>query len=125
MAECTGPVFDGKAEAALDRFAKAAQDAIGQKGVDEIRARLASVLKVDRGVYESHIHTERQIDDLVVTDTPIVYGPWLEGTGSRDAPDTRFPGYHTFRLVGQKLDGEAKDIAEAKLHDGGYLREMN
>jgi hypothetical protein len=28
-----------------------------------------------------------------VHDHDIVYGPWLEGTGSRNAPDSIFPGY--------------------------------
>jgi hypothetical protein len=61
----------------------------------------------------------------VVTDTPVVYGPWLEGVGSRNAPTTRFPGYHTFQLVSQKIDGEAGSLAEDELVQGGYLEALN
>lgn len=119
-----GPLFDGQADAILHRYEEQAREDIAQDGVNRIHARLGEVLKRNTGFYEAHIHTERQIDDLVVTDTPVVYGPWLEGTGSRNST-TRFKGYHTFRLVGQTLDSDAGNIAERTLHDHGYLAELN
>jgi hypothetical protein len=30
----------------------------------------------------------------MITDGGVVYGHWLEGTGSRNSPVTIFPGYH-------------------------------
>lgn len=121
----SGPLFDGTAPGIIDRYAKAAQDKLGQHAEDEVHARLGEVIRHPTGYYEAHIHTERQVNDLVVTDTPVVYGPWLEGTGSRNAPKTRFPGYHTFRYVFQKLDGEAGGLADAELDEGGYIEELN
>lgn len=120
----TGPLFDGRAEAAAARYADEAEDALAREAENRIRARLGDVLKHPTGHYEGAIHTDRAVADLVVTDTPVVYGPWLEGVGSRNQT-TRFKGYHTFRLVTQRLDAEAGALAEAELLKGGYLEAMN
>jgi len=119
-----GPLFSEEAAAILDRYSQAAREDIAQEGVNRIHARLTEVLRHNTGFYEAHIHTERQVDDLVITDTPIAYGPWLEGNGSRNFPKTRFRGYHTFRLVSQTLDEDAGDIAQRTL-DKGYIEELN
>lgn len=121
----SGPLFDGRAQGIVDRYCKAAEATIAQHAEDEIHARLGEVIQHPTGFYESHIHTEMQADSLVVTDTPVVYGPWLEGVGSRNSPKTRFPGYHTFRIVSQQVDREAEALAEAELYDGGYLEALN
>lgn len=119
----TGPLFDGRAEAAAARFAAATEDAIAKEAENRIHTRLGQVLKHPTGYYEGHIHAERATADLVVTDTPVLWGPWLEGVGSRNQT-TRFKGYHTFRLVSQKLDADAAPLAEAELVKGGYLAAM-
>jgi hypothetical protein len=121
----SGPLFDGRAENAAERYTEKVKQKIADEGQTRIHAHLSSVLRRDTGIYQSHIHTERQVDDIVLTDTPIVYGPWLEGDGSRNFPKTRFPGYRTFRFVFQGLDRDAEALAEAELRDGGYLEEMN
>ena len=121
----SGPIFDGRAQEILNRYIDAAKNAVADEGVNRIHNRLAEVLRRDTGFYEAHIHTERQVNDLVITDTPVVYGPWLEGVGSRDYPRTRFPGYFTFRFVTQCLQHDAADIATKEFHDGGYDAELN
>ncbi|MGV9803926.1 hypothetical protein ACWDTP_38425, partial [Mycobacterium sp. NPDC003449] len=50
-----------------------------------------------------------------VNDGGVVYGPWLEGTGSRNAPVTRFRGYATFRRVKAMIDRRAPGIAQRLL----------
>jgi hypothetical protein len=57
-----------------------------------------------------------------VTDSGVIYGPWLEGTGSRNRT-TRFKGYATFRKAAQELDRRAFRIAAAMLDR--YVRRMN
>jgi hypothetical protein len=117
----SGPIFDGRADAAVRAFIDAAEDEIGQEGVDMVHTRLAGVLRHPTGYYESKIHTERQHGDTVVTDGGVIYGPWLEGTGSRNRT-TRFKGYATFRRVRAQLQARAKPIAERVLPP--YLRRM-
>lgn len=49
-----------------------------------------------------------------VHDHGIVYGPWLEGTGSRNAPNSVFPGYRSL--------ARAKEMA--KRRRGGVARRI-
>lgn len=119
-----GPVFTGQAAGAARRYGEHVQNYIADRAVRDIRAYLPGVYEGPyTGYYQTRIHVEKEGDGLMVTDTPVVYGPWLEGVGSRDYPVTRFKGYHTFRIIGQQLDAEAEQIAEALLPP--YLDEMN
>lgn len=108
-----GPLFDpGVAERVFDNAAEAGADAVAQAGVDMVRARLGQVLRRPTGRYSSRVVADVSIADRpVITDGGIVYGPWLEGTASRNTR-SRFKGYRTFRLVAQELDGKAGELAE-------------
>lgn len=110
----SGPFFDGRRDRIIKNFQENAEQAVAQQGENLVHQRLQGSIRVNRGVYESHIHTERQQDDLMVTDGGMVYGPWLEGTGSRNRT-TRFKGYASFRLATQELDRQAAVIADKEL----------
>jgi hypothetical protein len=116
-----GPVFDGRAKAALAAFERAAEDAVADYGVTAVRETLHGVLRNPTGHYESTIHSDRSGPNAEVLDGTI-YGPWLEGTGSRNHT-TRFKGYATFRRTTQKIQARAAEIAERHLPP--YLRRMN
>jgi hypothetical protein len=86
------------------------------------------------GALQASIHTEHQSPNAtLITDTPILYGAWIEGTDPanlivwphrRNPPPRRFPGYFTFRKIAQNLQtGEAGIIAERELPP--YLTAMN
>lgn len=117
-----GPIFDGRAAAAAAQFAQAAEEEIAETGVNLVRAELGRVLKHPTGYYESQIQTDRSAGSTLITDGGVIYGPWLEGIGTRNSPVTRFKGYSTFRRVGQRVDRQAKLIAERVLPK--YLRRM-
>jgi hypothetical protein len=119
----SGPLFDGRAKDALHRYSEDLKMKLAQDVRDQIISHLHYVIKVDFHIYESFIHTERQLDDIIVTDTPVVYGPWLEGVGSQDFPVTRFRGYHTFRYIANRFQAEVEPLADTHLQP--YLREMN
>lgn len=114
-----GPVFNGQAVEAARQFMRAAEEEIAQTGVNLVRSELGRVLKHPTGYYSSRIQAERS----EVNDGGVIYGAWLEGVGTRNSPVTRFRGYFTFRRVGQRLDRQAKHIAERVLPK--YLRRMN
>jgi hypothetical protein len=120
-----GPLFDGRAAIAADRWCADIRETVAREGMRRIHARLGQVLQHPTGYYESKIHTELGLEDIVITDEPVVYGPWLEGVGSRNYPNTRFKGYRTFRIVSQALDRQMGMLAEVRLIQGGYLAEMN
>lgn len=98
-----GPVFDG-------RFGAQAVEL-----VDDIRHHVASqalaywMTNLDRSIqhptpyYETQINIHSVAGESVVNDRGVVYGPWLEGTGSRNFPRTRFPGYHSARNATNQL----------------------
>lgn len=114
MAEMHGPILDGRADAMVAVAMPRVEKTIADRGVNLVRARLGSVLKHPTGYYESHIVTDRSVGDIAVTDSGVIYGPWLEGVGSRNST-TRFKGYRTFRLAGQELNAQAGDIAEREM----------
>lgn len=64
--------------------------------------------------YTMPIVVEDPAVETIVTTSDAMYGPWLEGTGSRNMT-TRFKGYHGFRVAGQELDAEAEGLADAEL----------
>jgi hypothetical protein len=116
-----GPVFDGRAKLAAHDFVRDSQRTIADRGADMIRTELDHVLRHQTGQYRSSIQVQHAFGGDVVTDGDIVYGPWLEGIGSRNRT-TRFRGYSTFRRVVSRLDAQSGNIAERLLPS--YLRRM-
>ncbi len=113
--EASGPIFDGRAkQAAHDYLDKALMD-VGQQGMADVHLLLDQSIRNPTPYYETQITVERQGDDVVVHDRGVVYGPWLEGVGSRNYPATSFAGYHSFRRAYQALDRKAEQIAEHAL----------
>ena len=58
-----------------------------------------------------------------VHDSGIIYGPWLEGVGSRNYPVTRFKGYSTFRKVAQEIGRKAPQLLTKKT--AAMVRKLN
>lgn len=114
-----GPVFDGRAFAMISSATRTAAHTVAEYAEELIQARLSEVLQHPTGAYQSRINV-RAVNQYAyeVNDDNCIYGPWLEGTGSRNSPVTRFAGYSTFRRVTQELQGVAvmraeEDIAAA------------
>jgi hypothetical protein len=113
----SGPFFDGRTGNAINGAVKDMEREVAQWGFNMVHARLRRVLKHPTGYYQSFIQTERKVDSTEINDgwptsgTP-VYGPWLEGTGSRNFPETRFKGYRTFRLVAQRMNAQVGPKAD-------------
>lgn len=109
-----GPLFSGDTGRQVSQAIRDTQEDLAQEGVDLVHRRLSEVLREPTGYYEAHINIERQQDDVLVTDSDVIYGPWLEGTSSRNAT-TRFRGYSTFRLVTQELEARSQAVLERNL----------
>jgi hypothetical protein len=110
----SGPMFDGRAELAVSAFIDDAEREVAQAGHDMAQSQLRGVLRQPTGFYQSRVVVDRSAGDPRIHDSGVVYGPWLEGTGSRNRT-TRFKGYRTFRIVRQRLQGRASQIAERVL----------
>lgn len=119
--QLSGPLFDGRAAAALDDYTEAVEEELSARGVRLVRHHLRRVLRNPTGFYEAHIRDRAVTDGRLVTDSRVIYGPWLEGVGERNRT-TRFKGYATFRIVSGQLNRSAVYHAESIIDP--YLARM-
>lgn len=117
----TGPLFDGTADDIVDKHLTDMERALGQEVYEVIKGRLPSVLVAPTGRYQSTIHVADKAAGVVVGDGT-VYGPWLEGTGSRNR-STRFKGYQTFRKATQEVQQRADAVVQSEVDT--MVRELN
>ncbi len=106
-----GALFDGRAENIMRAGLEQALDDVAQQGYADVMHHLDLSIRNPTPYYETQVIWERAVEDRVIHDRGIIYGPWLEGVGSRNKT-TRFKGYFTFRRVGQALQVKASAIAE-------------
>lgn len=113
----SGPVVEGRAPAIVHAMAEAALTELADYTRFEVLMQLDRVLQHPTGYYESQVRPERvAIDTYSVNDSNVIYGPWLEGVGSRNRPRPGFPGYHTFRTVRGRMERKATEVADAAVH---------
>lgn len=107
-----GPFFnEGNREREVSVFLENATLEVAQEGVNLVQNELGRVLKNPTGYYRSNITTDNRANGFAVTDGGVVYGPWLEGVGSRNSR-SRFKGYSTFRRMLGQLESKVDKIAE-------------
>lgn len=106
-----GPLFDGRVEAAIANAENDIEKRVATLGASMVRTRLNTVLKKQTPIYRFRVIAEPTPPGWTIHDGKMVYGPWLEGTGSRNRT-TRFKGYRTFRIITQELNKRAQIIAE-------------
>lgn len=109
--ELSGPLFDGRLEAAVARAVEEAEQDIADYGVLVVREELGHVLRAPTGYYASQIQTDRARSGVEVSDGGVVYGPWLAGSSERNQ-STRFKGYAHWRAAKQRLQASAVEIAD-------------
>ena len=117
----TGPLFDGRASAAVERVLDESKSEVGAQGLADVHQVLNARIRHPTPYYETQLLSERIGAAEVVHDRGVIYGPWLEGTGSRNAT-TRFEGYHAFRLARQALPAKIPALVEPIL--ARHLSEM-
>ena len=104
--EATGPLFDGRAARAAHDFCVTFAEGYGDDVEQELKHMFP--FKHPTGYYASRVQSHRSGEgQSTVDDGGVVYGPWLEGVGSRNQT-TRFKGYFTFRKTAQVMDRRAK-----------------
>lgn len=115
-----GPVAEGHGTEILDDYLIDAVWDVAYQGLSEVSTVLNASIQHPTPYYE----TQTTVNwgafsggaSAIVHDRGIVYGPWLEGIGSRNFPKTSFKGYHAFEKGTAILnDGAAVRVAEATL----------
>jgi hypothetical protein len=120
--EVSGPVFDGRANKAMDDAVREIERTVAEHGSNMVRANLNTVLRKQTPYYRLQVVAKPDPPHQKVTDQGVIYGPWLEGTGSRNRT-TRFKGYATFRRTTQQLAMRATGLAENVLRR--FIGRMN
>jgi hypothetical protein len=109
--KASGPLLDGNIQVDGRAFVDEAIQQVALEGRDAVRTLGMSQYKHPTGFYSSHVEVRREGPErAVVHDSMVVYGPWLEGVGSRNAT-TRFKGYRTWRITRQRIAAKAPVIA--------------
>lgn len=107
-----GPLFNGRLEWQIAQAANDAEKQVATLGASMVRSRLNVVLKTQTPIYRFKVIAEPTPPGWTIHDQGMIYGPWLEGTGSRNAT-TRFKGYRTFRIITSELNRRATAIGSA------------
>lgn len=87
------------------------QGAVADSALDQWRATLTDSIRVNRGIYVGETRVSQTESAAIVHDGMSVYGPWLEGQGSRNYPRTRFKGYGAARDAAEKINARAVEVA--------------
>lgn len=106
----SGPLFDGRAKRALQDYTDWADHEVGRQAMADWHLELDRSLQHPTGRYESTIHLSSEANSALVHDRGMIYNYWLEGHGSRNAPITRFRGYHAAKRGAEMARARAKSL---------------
>lgn len=109
-----GAFFDYQGEHDLDEYGRSVLDVLARQAYANVMTNLNSSIRHPTPYYE----TQQQIVDRppwakVINDRGIVYGPWLEGTSSRNIT-TRFKGYASYRRAAQQLEQDKVELIRSE-----------
>ncbi len=96
----------GRADAEVDDWLETTMDAAATKGMAELQKWMDVYFRNPTPYYETQVRWDRAGAARVIHDNRVIYGPWLDGSGSRNAT-TRFKGYPHWRRTRQYLEVEA------------------
>lgn len=126
----SGPVFDGRADAAVAAFVDEAERDLAAVAYADVMTNLNAAIQYPTPYYETQITVTKTAHGRVVHDRGVVYGPFLEdGTGRgptpRHAPRNkrqrprrgsgRFRGYHSFARARAALEQKTPGIVQRAL----------
>jgi hypothetical protein len=112
--EYNGPLFDHRARRVFDDLRDELEEEAADFTLEHIRDTFHSHFKQPTGYYESNVTIRPTASGNTVWDggwAGPVYGPWLEGVGSRNAT-TRFKGYRAFRKAANALERHIEDLGD-------------
>jgi len=113
-----GALFDNRAHQIFDEFCDDLEEDGAEWALQHIRGTFHANFQQPTGYYESNVRIHNDGASTEVWDggqSGPVYGPWLEGIGSRN-DTTRFKGYHAFRKAASALERRIEDMGERLLH---------
>lgn len=108
--DTSGPIFDGRATIIIRQGTDELAQAVAEEGQRLVKDDLTKVIRTHpTGRYIPSVEVVRRGHADFTYGTRIIYGPWIEGTGSRNKT-TRFKGYASFRRTRQVLENRIPEI---------------
>jgi hypothetical protein len=110
----SGAFFDYRGRRLFREFSEEVEEEGAEWALDHIQGTFHTHFKHPTGFYESNVRIHNTSTGHEVWDGGYagpVYGPWLEGVGSRNAT-TRFKGYWAFRKAASALERRIEDMGE-------------
>lgn len=110
----SGPLFSGDhGRRQAMAFVSWIADDVSSFAIERVQANLDMRIKNPTPYYETQITiTDLSYTDRSVNDRGVIYGSWLEGTGSRNQT-TRFKGYWSFRDATRETEQAVPRIIES------------
>lgn len=95
-----GPLFEGKDRPIMEAANRDAKRDLAEWGKSEVKQAALKKPKHPKGRYSeaTTIHDFRKGLTIMAKHPQVLYGPWLEGTSSRNE-STRFKGYRIYKQV--------------------------
>lgn len=100
-----GPIFDNL-DALISQWHDSATEIVATKVLSTVQQKMDANFKNPTPYYETQVTMDGYGAERTVHDRGIVYGPWLEGTGSRNAT-TSFKGYHHWRDTARDIENDS------------------
>lgn len=108
----SGPFFDQRWNVAMDRLITDSEDVVADQAFADWHTNLNRSIRHPTPYYETQIRRHREDNAAVADDRGVIYGPWLEGVGSRNSPKTRFPGYFSLRRAVQSTEARVQELVK-------------
>lgn len=116
----TGPLADGRAIDAAEKWAERTSQALGDEAVRMLRDFPMNKSGRARGGFEGALRVERRSPSETRVAGPqergVAWAPWLEGTSKRNE-STKFRGYHLFAKTRAELEKKAQEIGQKQLDE--------
>lgn len=118
----SGPFFDRAVRShEIGVLVRDTREAVGAQALADWHENLDKSIRHPTPYYETQPVLQERAGAAVVHDRGVIYGPWLEGVGSRNSK-TRFKGYFSLRRAAQSTRGKiAHAVRPAVQH---YLAKM-
>ena len=117
--DTSGPLLTGSPGAVVRAMVDEVLSEIADQASADVHNNLDLMIRHPTPYYETQIRRFKRGRVQLVGDRGVIYGPWLEGTGSRNRT-TRFKGYASFRLAVQDVQRRVPSLADhvVKRHMG-------
>lgn len=109
----SGPFFERR-DQEMGRITAEIEKDVAQVGHAYVKTNLINFIRKPTPYYwtRTEVRGNPSGPGLSIWDSYIIYGPWLEGVGSRNFPKTRFKGYASFRIAAGALERRAGAIGD-------------